>query len=163
MVVLGSFPGGTMFALQLSAADFGETAVCLGPQVAAVLETLRALPELAGCAWYGAWIDPMGAAEEVISALRRYETSDEVLIEDIQNFIALSREVTQLLAGVVFAVPAGQEPHISDGVDSALGLFALNGVVEMRAEDTTFIEVVTASQSIVDGVLSRFGGKLVVG
>ena len=151
--------GMTVFVLQLGAADFNDKAVCLGPQIATVLETLIDFPELSEAAWYAVWVDAMGASPDVIAAMKHYEGSDERSIPDIRSFIAMSRTVTQFLSGVFFGVPANQPPELSDGIDQASDVLALNGLVEVRAEDTTFIEVVTARSAIYQ----RFLGKTLAG
>ena len=144
-----------MFVLQLGAADFNDTHVCLGPQIATVLEALVGFPELSDAAWYALWVDAMGASPDVIAAMRHYEGSDERPIPDIRSFIAMTRTVTQFLSGVFFAVPADQTPDLADGIDQASDRLALNGLVEVRAEDTTFIEVVTADSAIYQRLLGK--------
>jgi hypothetical protein len=162
--VLGPSPtmtvrGNAVLALRLASDDFADSAVCLGPQVADVLAVLHSLSELIGCQWHAAYVDPMGAPEQVISALRHYEATDGTPIQDIQAFIGLSRQVTQFLDGIIYAVPGGETPRRANKADASM-LFAVNGVVQMDAHDTTLIEIMTERRSIVDGVQRRFGGKL---
>ena len=49
--------GIAVFALQLSRYGFNDNAVCLGPQVASVLDLLIVLPELSQCDWYAARVE----------------------------------------------------------------------------------------------------------
>lgn len=144
-----------MYALQFGAADFNDRAVCLGPQIAAVLEALVNLPELADAAWYAVWVDAMGAPPDVIAAMKHYAGSDEKTIPDIRSFIATCRVVTQFLSGIFFAVPADQSPQMSGGIDEPSDALALNGLVEVRAEDTTMIEVVTGNRAIYHQFLGK--------
>jgi len=139
--------GDAVFELRLSAASFGDTCACLGPQVATVLDSLTALPELSQCVWYAAWVDPIGADPQIIAAMKPYKTRDKVLIPDIEAFVTMTRKVTQFLDGVLFAVPAGKEDR-----------FFINRVVEVRANDTTLIEVETENPIIVEQVQRRLGG-----
>jgi hypothetical protein len=143
MTVLGV----AVFELRLSAASFGDTCVCLGPQVATVLETLTALPELSQCVWYAAGVDPMGADPQIIAAMKPYATRDKALIPDIDVFVTMSRKVTQFLDGIFHAVPAGKEDK-----------FFINRVVEVLLDDTTLIEVSAESEIIVEQIRRRLGG-----
>jgi hypothetical protein len=164
MVVLGTImSGGTVFALQLNHSDFNDTAACLGPQVASVLDALAALPELLDTAWYAGAFD-MIWPEEIRGALRKYEASEPVLIDDIGTFVPLVRKVGQFLDGVFFSVPVGQPPLVAVKLltaDGPIEKLVTNAIVQVCAFDTSWIEIGTEDESMIRSLQLRFGGKIV--
>jgi hypothetical protein len=154
-----------VFVLQLGARDFNDTAVCLGPQVAAVLETLMALPKLSESDWYAACVEVISLDQEALAAMAPYETVDRAFIADVDAFVALSRSVTQYLEGIFYAVPDGVAPEIPNAfsMNDPLDKLVSNSIVEVRADDTTWIEVATDSRSIVEQAQQRFGGNVLAG
>ena len=164
MVVLGpTMAGATVFVLQLNHSDFGDTAACLGPQVATVLDALAALPELSGTAWYAGAFD-MIWPEEIREPLRKYETNEPVPIEDIGSFVPLVRKVGQFLDGVFFSVPAGQPPLVAVKLltaDGPIEKLVTNAIVQVCAFDTSWIEIGTEDEPMVRNLQLRLGGKIV--
>src|SRR5688572_8918264 len=106
--------------LQLNAADFDDNMVCLGPQVASVLEALIALPELSKAAWYAASVDAIGSPE-VRVAFRSYEPREPRSISDMATFVLLAERAVQFLDGVFFAVPVGQPPMLLPNLSAPMG------------------------------------------
>ena len=74
------------------------------------------------------------------------------------------RAAKQLLDGVVIAVPSAEAPDALPQIITADGpraKVARNSVVEVRAFDTTWVEVYTEVPELVTSLQNRFGGKLV--
>jgi hypothetical protein len=150
-----------VFVLQLGHTDFNDTAACLGPQVASVLDALIALPELSGVAWYAASVDAI-APPVVREALANYET-DECPISDVQNFVSLVHHTGQLLDGVFFSVPMGQEPIVAVKLltaDGQIKKLVANSLVQVCAFDTTWIEIGSDIPILIERMQGRFGGKM---
>jgi len=155
--------GATVLVLQLSHSDFNDTAACLGPQVAAVLDALTALPELSNAAWYAGGFE-MIWPEEIREALRLYESNEPVMIDDIGTFVPLVRKVGQFLDGVFFSVPAGQPPAVAVKLltaDGPIEKMMTNAIVQVCAFDTSWIEIGTENEAMIRNLQLQFGGKIV--
>ena len=169
MVVLGVFGttmtvlGNTVLALQLHNHDFKDTAACLGPQVAAVLDDLIMLPELSSATWYAAAFEMIWPVE-IREALQVYAANQPVPIVDIRSFIPLVRKVGQFLDGVIFSVPLGDAPVVATKLltaDGPISKQVTNSIVEICAFDTSWIEVVTDVSALIEQLQKRFGGQMV--
>lgn len=167
MVVLGHAKanhdgtGTALLALLLGCEDFNDNAVCLGPQIASVLDALVAPPELSNVTWYAASVDAMGSPE-AREAFRNYESREARRIHDVASFVSLVRRADQFLDGVFFCVPTGQVPVVvaefltSDGPIEKL---VANSIIEVCAADTSIIWIGTDAPAIIDVTQRRFGGK----
>jgi hypothetical protein len=153
--------GIAVLVLQLNATDFDDNVVCLGPQVASVLEALIALPELSKAAWYAASVDAIGSPE-VRAAFRSYEPREPRPIGDMATFVSLVLRAVQFLDGVFFAVPVGQAPDVTAKFltsDGPIERLVANSIVEVCAADTSLIWISTDISSIIDRLPVRFGSK----
>lgn len=150
-----------VFVLQLGPQDFGDSTACLGPQIATVLESLTALPELSKSSWYAAGADAMGPSD-FRAALEAYATDDAVLVTDMVEFLALVRGIGQFLDGVFFATPAGDAPEVIDRLtaDGPSDKLVANEIVQVCAFDTAWIEIGSDARGIVESMRRRFGGKI---
>jgi hypothetical protein len=86
------------------------------------------------------------------------------MIGRTREFLPAVQQVDQFLRGVFLAVrPEKKEPHFrelidtEDPVDVDLG----DAVVEIRAFDTTFFEVLTKDESVLSAITNAFGAKTV--
>jgi hypothetical protein len=167
MVLLGHNHDGawgtTVLALQLNHNDFNDTAACLGPQVASVLDALAALPELSDTAWYAGAFDMIWPTE-VRQALRKYEACESVAIDEIRSFVPLVRKVGQFLDGVFFSVPVGQPPLVAVKLltaDGPIQQLVTNAFVQVCAFDTSWIEIGSEDKAMIRQMQLRLGGKIV--
>ena len=165
MVVLGTTMmvlGVAVFVLQLNLDDFNDTAACLGPQVASMLDELIALPSLSNVIWYAASVDA-SASPEIREAFQSYETREPRPISDIANFVSLVRRTVQFLDAVFFSVPVGHAPVVAVEFltsDGPIEKLVANSAVEVCAADTSFIWVGTDIPTIIEHMQRRFGGKM---
>ncbi|WP_162917628.1 hypothetical protein [Dongia deserti] len=150
-----------MLALLLNCDDFNDSSVCLGPQVASVLEALVTLPELSNVTWYAASVDAMGSPE-IREAFRNYESHEARPVRDGASFVSLVRCAVQFLDGVFFCVPVGQEPVVAADfltTDGPIERLVTNSIVEVCTADTSIIWIGTDVSAIIDIAQRRFGGR----
>jgi hypothetical protein len=151
--------GVAVFVLQLYRDEFNDDAVCLGPQVASVLDALIAQPELSKATWYAASIDAIGHTR---AAFQNYETREPRPIGDVASFVSLVRRTVQFLDGVFFSVPVGQTPNIAVEFltsDGPIEKLVTNSIAELCAADTSLIWIGTDILTLIERMQERFGGK----
>lgn len=143
-----------MLTLHLAGQDIdGDDISCSGRQIAEVLELLLGLKSLADCVWYAGSIDCFGASIEPFR--------DRVLkiVANPWRLSAILRTKTQLRDGVFVAVPRADPPRMLAGAVTAYGSedrIVSNSRLEMRAFDTTSLEIYTDDPRIADQLRGRF-------
>jgi hypothetical protein len=128
---------------------------CRGSQLASVVTVLST--SLADRIWYVTDVD---ALSDTFHPLPESLTR----IGESQELIECLRQVDQFLRGVFLAVKAEvTEPKFrpdmdtEDPIDADLG----SAVVEIRAFDTAYIEVITSDKWIADFVAETFGVQII--
>lgn len=148
-----------MHILQLRGEDIdGDEFSCTGPQLAKVLDELTKMPELAACAWFAAAVD---AIEQV--QLEPYGADQWKAILNINKMIEQVRAARQLLDGVFVAIEDSDWPEKTAEAITAyapMTRLAANSKIELRACDTTFVEIYSDHPKLIERLRTRFGGEL---
>jgi hypothetical protein len=135
----------------------GDEYVCTGPQIASVLDALARTPELSRCTWYAAAIDANDPA------LETYVTDYWKAVANIGDLVERVRATRQLLDGVFIAIEGSNWPERTAEPITAytpMARLAANSVVELRAFDTTYVEIYSDHPEPIDRLRQRFGGEL---
>ncbi len=114
--------------------------------MAVVLEALIAMPALVGCAWYA------GAVETLDGPQSPYFACDARRVWDMADFIQKVKACSQLLNGVILAMKGSVCPEIlitDVTAEGPMEKFLEDTLVEVRAFDTSYIEVYTDSENII--------------
>ncbi|WP_044558651.1 hypothetical protein [Azospirillum sp. B4] len=147
-----------MLVLQIRGNDIDDDRVtCTGAQVATVLDFIAAVPALAGGDWYAGAVDGLGAR------LTEYEVLEPIPVPALADLLHRIRNIPQLLDGVFALVPRHEIPRLTGDCFSADGPMEPlihNALVEIKAFDTSFVEVYTDQPSLITVVQQRFGGEV---
>jgi hypothetical protein len=143
-------------AVRLRLKEFpGSSTVCQGWQLAnALAAVVSVAPDLS---WYAAHVTSIGQSWNI-------EATHPAKIGQVTDLIEVARAVPQFGGGVFVGVPGGcTAPRFREGglwtedaPDADLG----DGIVEVRAFDTTFIEVLSADAAILNGVARHYAARV---
>lgn len=129
------------------------TVACLGDQMADVLEVVESVSP--GLVWYAADIENAGPA------FIPNRTPSPQLIGRLEDFLPRLRTSAQFLAGVFAGAPASVDtPCFRDGglwTEDPSVVDLADTSVEVRAFDTTYIEVISTRLDILKSVGKAFG------
>lgn len=132
-----------------------DAAMCTGPQVAAVIS---AVGEVFGpLSWFVADLDYVGT-----SALPRTPGGEARVIGSGDRLPEMVAGVDQLLSGVFFGVfPMVKEPRLREAwTEDEEGADLCDAIVEIRAFDTTHIEIAGVDGEAIRKVGARFQQNL---
>jgi hypothetical protein len=134
----------------------GSLVSCLGIHLKSILQILET--QTHECVWFIADVD----AHQVIDSLT-YKLQEPQAFGDTRKLINLSENVDQFLSGVFLAVPVQQVPnHWVNSFSTERPPFdeMESAVFEIRAFDTTFIEVFTIEKELLLGLADKFGVEI---
>jgi hypothetical protein len=138
-----------LLRVQLPPEAFGASFACLGSQMALVVRTLCALRP--GMSWWYVDVQTIGP-----SAFRHGETMHAA--GDCETFAQNVASANQFESGVfwaaqgTFSLPR-PDPGTEDEEYASIG----DAVVEIRAFDTSWIEVSSHEENVVRAIASKFG------
>jgi hypothetical protein len=148
-----------MQILQLRGEDIdGDEFSCTGPQLAKVLDELTEMPELTACAWFAAAVDAIEPGQ-----LEPFGADQWTEILNIKTVIEQVRATRQFLDGVFVAIENSDWPEKTAEAITAytpMTRSAANSKIELRAYDTTFVEIYSDHPELIERLRPHFGGEL---
>ena len=129
----------------------GRHVCCLGSQLARIVTSL--MGQLADVSWYIADV-------EVIGTSRLAQGQTPQFVGQSHQFVALVQDVDQFLRGVFLAVRGGRlQPHFRERIDTEdpVNVDLGDALVEIRAFDTTYFELLTMDSAIAAVGAAGFG------
>lgn len=135
----------------------GSSASCLGIHLKSILQILE--NQTHECVWFIADVD----AHQVISDSLTGKLQEPQAFGDTRKLINLSENVDQFLSGVFLAVPVQQVPnHWAHSFSTERPPFdeMESAMFEIRAFDTTFMEVFAVEKELLLGLANKFRVKI---
>lgn len=146
----------SVHTIYIRSKSFQSSVICEGVQIAEIVREIDAL--LPSLAWYVADIEFYDYLDD-----QHPRDPKPVAIGDANALIEFSRSVSQFLSGVFAGVPRGIEtPRFRDGglwsEDTGEEVEDLgDSVIEVRAFDTSWIEVTSRDRDVIGALRDRFG------
>lgn len=129
----------------------GESISCLGSQLLDILATI--MPYVEKLPWYAADVEVNGSRPFNVGM--QGFTSHKV--GDVNDVVDLCKKVDQFKSGVFYQIAGGNKPAKEElSTEDEEFRIIPNAVLEIRAFDTTYFEVYTSNELVVNALRSRY-------
>lgn len=137
-----------MYRIQLDADAFSADVVCLGVQLSEVVLAIDGV--LPTVEWYG--------ADVYVPGKLQFSGEHPVHLGSSKQLVGLVLDVGQFESGVFLAFEKSIAPQFREGIstDDVEGATLCNALLEVRTFDTSWIEIISATRSILTRAFSHY-------